>query len=74
MTQKEKIIKALQFAQSMRSTAKRIEWEGNDYDMQWHKPYVNEILSGANELIAILTDKKKNPSKTSSRPVKRTVK
>lgn len=34
MTQKEKIIKAVQFAQSMRNTAKRIEWVGNDYDMQ----------------------------------------
>lgn len=74
MTQKEKIIKALQFAQSMRNTAKRIEWEGNDYDMQWHKPYVKEILSSADELIAILTDKKKSLSKASLRPAKRTIK
>lgn len=54
MTQQEKIRKAIMFALSMKSVASSIKSEGDDYDMKWHRRYVENINSKADELLKAL--------------------
>lgn len=42
----------------MKSIARSIESEGNDYDMSWHKSYVKQIIDAADNLLKDLTGKK----------------
>lgn len=43
MTQKEKIREAIMFAMRVKSIASSIRSEGNNYDMQWHKGYCEQL-------------------------------
>jgi hypothetical protein len=54
MTQKDKIIRAGIFAHKMKSIARSIEAEGNNYDMQWHKNYCRQLIDVSNEFLKIL--------------------
>lgn len=72
MTQKEKLIKAGQFAHTMRNIAYRIEAEGNDYDMSWHRSYVSEILHAADQLLEDLTGNGKANTRRRSKTTSRT--
>lgn len=43
MTQKDKIREAIMFAMRVKSIASSIKSEGDDYDMQWHKSYCEQL-------------------------------
>ena len=54
MTQKEKLMKANLFAFRMKSIAKAMHFDGNDYGIQCLKEHAKEIDRLANEIIGIL--------------------
>ena len=41
----------LMFAARVRSIAYDMLNEGNSYDMNWHKPYINQLLSACDKII-----------------------
>lgn len=43
MTQKEKIREAIMFAMRVKSIVSSIKSEGDDYNMQWHKDYCEQL-------------------------------
>lgn len=59
MTQKEKLMQAVMFAQRMKRIANSIKSEGDDYDMTWHKAYVAQITEAADEVLDTLLGKSK---------------
>lgn len=53
MTQKDKLIRAMQFAQSVRSIASSIKRECESYDERWALPYAQQLNSGAEEFLKL---------------------
>ena len=51
MTQKDKIMKAVMLAQSVRSTAMQIAQECRSYDERWALPYAERLEREANEFL-----------------------
>lgn len=51
MTQKDKLRASCLFAMRVKSIAESIRADGNDYDMQWHKSYCNELTEASEELL-----------------------
>lgn len=51
MTQKDKIKEAMLFAMRIKSIARNILSEGNDYDMQWHKSYVKRLNAACEDIL-----------------------
>lgn len=54
MTQKEKIMRAMMFAQSVRSTASQIAHECRSYDERWALPYAERLEQDAKALLKLL--------------------
>lgn len=51
MTQKEKINEAVMFAMRVKSIANNIKSDGDSYDMQWHKRYVEQLNNACESII-----------------------
>lgn len=51
MKKEEIKMEAVVFAQTMRSIAKRINFDADDYDTKWPKTYVKEIESEVKEFL-----------------------
>lgn len=51
MTQKEKLMAFMLFAQKVKNIARNIMEEGNDYDMSWHKHYATELTNLSEEIL-----------------------
>ncbi|MDO4802790.1 MAG: hypothetical protein Q4A15_11550 [Prevotellaceae bacterium] len=54
MTQKEKLMKAFQFAVRVDSLADRLDYDGKDYGVYFTRSYVKELKDLSNELKKIL--------------------
>lgn len=54
MTQKEKLMRARCFANSVLQTANNIKTEGNMYDCTWHKAFVTKLQEDVKEFLKIL--------------------
>lgn len=51
MTQKEKINEAILFAMRVKNIANNIKSEGDNYDMQWHKGYVEQLNNACESIL-----------------------
>jgi hypothetical protein len=51
MTQKDKIREAWCFAVRVKSIASSILHEGNDYDMRWHRGYVEQLNNACESIM-----------------------
>lgn len=51
MTQKEKLNEAFLFAMRVKNIANNIKSEGDNYDMQWHKGYVEQLNNACESIL-----------------------
>lgn len=51
MTQKEKLRESFMFAVRVGNIADNILKEGNDYDMQWHKGYCEQLKNAVDSIL-----------------------
>ena len=58
MTQKEKIGEAIMLAMRVKSIASSIKSEGNNYDMQWHKGYCEQLTNACDSFLKKVQSKR----------------
>lgn len=51
MTQKEKIVAAMMFAQSAKSIARRLKFDANDYGVKFPIDLADELIDKADDLL-----------------------
>ena len=51
MTQKDKIVAAMMFAQSVKSSAKRLKFDANDYGVKFPIDIADDLIREADEFL-----------------------